>query len=412
MRSILNIRKIKSTNIFNIQLDSIGVGIANASATFLPVFLSRLNATSVEVGLLSALPSIAGLLLAIPAGQLLHRQRNILPWYAITRAIFIGGYALSSLVTLIIPRSLWVLAILVIWGIIAIPQTILSITFNVVMNQIAGAEGRFELMTRRWSLLSIVTAISVFLAGLFLEKLPFPLNYQLVLIILSLGGILSYYASTSLILPPTGSKPSQRAKFNLGFKYSIFLVRKEKPFLTLILKRFVFIFGISLSLPLFPLYYVRVVHATDGWIATIATIQTAVLVAGYFFWTFESRKRGSRFVLLMTTLGLSLYPLVTAFTTLPWVIAIIAGFAGIFQAGVDLVLFDELMKTIPTSSTSLFVSVAQTISYLAAIISPLLGTYLAGFIGYGNALIISAIFLFIGFILFALPSKNPHSTVS
>ena len=242
MRSILNIRKINSTNTFNIQLDSIGVGIANASATFLPVFLSRLNATNLEVGLLSALPSIAGLLLAIPAGQLLHRQRNILPWYAITRAIFIGGYALSGLVTLIIPRSLWVLAILVIWGIIAIPQTILSITFNVVMNQIAGAEGRFELMTRRWSLLSIVTAISVFLAGLFLEKLPFPLNYQLVLILLSLGGILSYYASTSLILPPTGPKPSHRAKFKLGFKYSIFLVHKEKPFLLLIPQTICFYF--------------------------------------------------------------------------------------------------------------------------------------------------------------------------
>jgi MFS family permease len=154
------------------------------------------------------------------------------------------------------------------------------------------------------------------------------------------------------------------------------------------------------------------VHATDGWIATIATIQTAVLVVGYFFWTFESRRRGSRFVLLMTTSGLSLYPLVTAFTTLPWVIAIIAGFAGIFQAGVDLVLFDELMKTIPSSSSSLFVSVAQTISYLAAIISPLLGTYLAGFIGYANVLIISGIFLFIGFVLFAIPSKNQLSKVS
>ncbi len=405
-------KKSKSRNNLNIQLDSIGVGVANASATFLPVFLSRLNATSVEVGLLSALPSIAGLILAIPAGQLLQRQKNILPWYAITRAMFIAGYAFSSIVTFLIPRSYWVVAILIIWGVVAVPQTILSITFNVVMNQIAGSEGRFELMTRRWSLLSIVTALSVFLAGILLEKLSFPFNYQLVLILLSLGGILSYYASSVLILPTPGSIPKKRLEYRFGFKHAFAIVRKEKPFLTLILKRFVFLFGLSLALPLFPLYYVRVVRATDGWIATIATIQTAVLVAGYFFWTFESRKRGSRFVLLTTTFGLSLYPLVTAFTTLPWMIAIIAGFAGIFQAGVDLVLFDELMKTIPSSSSSLFVSVAQTLSYLAAIISPLIGTYLAGFIGYGNALIISAMFLFLGFVLFMIPLKKSQSTIS
>lgn len=45
---------IQRRNFRNVELDAIAVGLANAAAPFLPVFLTRLGASSFQVGLLSS----------------------------------------------------------------------------------------------------------------------------------------------------------------------------------------------------------------------------------------------------------------------------------------------------------------------------------------------------------------------
>ncbi|HQJ02769.1 MAG TPA: hypothetical protein PK150_02635, partial [Anaerolineaceae bacterium] len=80
-------------NYIGVQLDAIGVGIASAAAPYLPVFLARLGATSTEVGLLTTMPALTGLILAIPMGRFLQRQKNIVRWYSMMRLSAILGYA-------------------------------------------------------------------------------------------------------------------------------------------------------------------------------------------------------------------------------------------------------------------------------------------------------------------------------
>jgi MFS family permease len=146
---------------------------------------------------------------------------------------------------------------------------------------------------------------------------------------------------------------------------------------------------------------VREVEASNAWIGIINTAQTAVLLVGYFLWTRTSRLRGSRFVLLWTTFVMSLYPALVAATQRVELIALYAGLAGIFQAGVDLVFFDELMKTVPVQYSATFVSLAQSLQYLSAVLAPLVGTALAGVIGLGGALLVSAALRLLGFVMFA-----------
>lgn len=169
-------------------------------------------------------------------------------------------------------------------------------------------------------------------------------------------------------------------------------------------KRLLVMSGIQLSAPLIPLYLVRVVHASDGWISIITMTQTAILVIGYFFWTRQSRRRGSRAVLLWTTFGISLYPLLISLTVLPWQIAVFAGIAGIFQAGLDLVFFDELMKTVPIEYSAIFVSFAQMMQFLAAIFSPMIGTFIADAFSIQTGLVVASIIRLSGFLAFF--SKN------
>jgi len=81
-------------------------------------------------------------------------------------------------------------------------------------------------------------------------------------------------------------------------------------------------------------------------------------------------------------------------------IILIAGAAGFFAGGLDLVFFDELMKTVPPEFSATFVSLAQSMQYFSTIVAPLIGTVVAGFIGLGGALWLSAGMRLVGFLLF------------
>ncbi len=218
-------------------------------------------------------------------------------------------------------------------------------------------------------------------------------------LVFSLGGVLAYIGSNSLVIPA----PVKSIKKKVPHQPPQLLYRiwNEKPFLNVVAKRFIFLFGLAMITPLFPLYYVREANLSDASIALISTVQTGVLVFGYFFWMARSRETGTRRSLLITTLGLAFYPLLISFTHNVIGLVLIAGAAGIFQAGVDLTFFDELMDAVPQGSSSTFVAFYQEIQYSSAIIAPLLGTFIAGKIGYSSSLLIGSGFLFAGFILFA-----------
>ncbi len=395
-------------NFRNVQIDAIGVGLANAAAPFLPVFLTHLEATSFQVSLLSAMPAFTGLLLAIPLGRFLQRQSNIVRWFSIARLIVIACYALTGIISFFIPEAILVNSILLIWAIATLPQTVVAITFSVVMNAVAGPDRRFELMSRRWSTMGVTTTLMVIAIGQLLEKVLFPLNYQIMFIALSIGGLISFYYSSHLKLPlNTSSSLEQSRSIRSQFRETKRLVLTEKPFITFMMKRFIFMSGVSLSAPLIPLYLVRYVHASDQWISFINMSQTAVMLVGYFLWTRLGKRRGTRAILVATTFGLSLYPFLMALTTSTWQIAIVAGIAGIFQAGLDLVFFDELMKVVPVEYSALFVGLAQSIQYLAAIASPLIGSWIADTFSLPVGLFAAAGLRFVGFLLFWLRKRSP-----
>jgi hypothetical protein len=190
------------------------------------------------------------------------------------------------------------------------------------------------------------------------------------------------------------------------------LVFSERPFIAMSVKRLIYIFGSTLVAPLFTLYYVRVVKASDAWISAIVTTQSAILLIGYSIWTHQHRRRGSRFILLSTTLALGLYPALTAITRLPWMLVLYAGFAGIFQAGMNLVFFDELMKTVPPQHSATFISVDQSAQNALAMSAPLISTSLSNLIGIPAALWIGTGVRLVAFGLFLRGKEGKPSVTS
>lgn len=401
--------EIKKRNFRNVQIDAVGIGLANAAAPFLPVFLTRLGASSFQVGLLTSMPAFTGFVLSIVIGTFLQRKRNVVPWFGAARLLVVSSYALTGIVPFLVPRDYQVPAVLAIWALATLPQIVVNVAFSVVMNAVAGPEGRYDLMSRRWSILGLTTAITVAITGQILNRLDFPINYQFVFMGLSIGGLISFYYSSSIKVRPLDPMPSHKGE-SLGQRLRGYynLVRGEKPFLTFTGMRIVYLTGSALAAPLFPLYYVRVIEANDSWIGIINFSQTFVLLIGYYLWTRLSRRKGGRFVLIRTTLGVAIYPAILAVTHRVELVALFAGIAGILQAGIDLVFFDELMKTVPEQNSPTFVSLARSLEYMSAMVAPLAGSLLADTIGIPGALLISAAFRMAGFLLF-LTYRSPQS---
>lgn len=390
-------------NFRNVQIDAVGVGLASTGAPFLPVFLTRLGASTLSVSMLTFMPAVTGLALAIPLGQFLQRQRNIVPWFSRARLAVLSCYALTGLIPFLLPNVASVYGVLAVWALATIPQTVLNIAFSVVMNSVAGPAGRYELMTHRWSILGLTNAATSLIAGqiLDLKQLPFPLNYQLVFIALSLGGLISFYFSSQIILRdniqhPGGARHPLRERVT-GYVHQIL---DEKPFVSFVAKRFVFLTGAALAAPLLPIYYVRVLHASDSWIALINIAANSTVILGYFFWTLQSRRRGSTVVLLATTFGASLFPILVGISHQVWPVVLFAGLSGVFQAGLNLVLFDELMKRVPENYSATFVAAAQALQYMSSIVAPLITTWLSNTLGFAPALILAGSVSLVGFMLF------------
>jgi hypothetical protein len=397
-----NVTPIQRDNFIKVQIDGVGIGLASAAAPFLPVFLTRLGATNFQVGLLTAMPALTGLFLAIAVGNFLQSRRQVVPWYSLMRLMVVMSYALTGIVPFIVPHEQAVPAVLFIWAAATLPQTFVNVAFSVVMNAVAGPKGRYDLMSRRWTILGLTTSITVALVGQALDRINFPLNYQVVFMGLSLGGLLSYAFSSRIDLPDA-APPKRQSGLSVSqrFKNYVSLILGEKAFVSFTAKRFVYLSAAALGAPLFPLYFVRTLQASDAWIGAISTAQTAIVLIGYPFWSQQWRRRGAHFVLLWTTLGLTLYPALTALTNRVELVVVYATLSGLFQAGLDLVFFDELMKSVPPEYSATFVSLAQSLQYVSTVASPLVGTLLADHIGIGGGLLVSAALRLIGFALFA-----------
>ncbi|MEI8165540.1 MAG: MFS transporter [Chloroflexales bacterium] len=391
VRSLLRPRTVAERNVRNVLIDGVGVGIVAGVGSFLPIFLARLGSSNLLIGLLTALPALTGAILAVAVGRFLEGQRNVVRWYAGLRVWVLWSYALFGLLPFVMPLTLVPWAVIVIWAIVTVPGTIVNVAFTVVMGGVAGPNNRFAVMSLRWSSLGVVTALTVALVGQILDRIAFPLNYQLVFIGSFVGGLLSFFFSRSISLPdqvpPTGTPPG-RPGFARWASALTTVVRTAPPtFLRFAASAFVFRCGTAMAVPLLPLYWVRTVGASDAWIGIITTANSGVLLVAYTIWALVTKRFGVGNVLLASSFGLALYPLAAASTTSVVLLTLFAGLSGFCTAGNDLVNFDLVLSSIPADRQAGYVGFYQTLQNTALFIMPLVGTVLADNLGISAGLV-------------------------
>lgn len=161
-----------------------------STVAFLAIYAARAGAAPGQIGLLTAIPALTSLLLSLPAGRWLHRfpAGRATVWSAFVSRILFLSYVL---IPWLFPVNLQVQALLVAAFLIAVPTTVINISFSQFFVEAVPIEYRGMVVGTRMALMSLISFPVTLLCGVILARMPFPSGYQVVFFIGFLGAILT-----------------------------------------------------------------------------------------------------------------------------------------------------------------------------------------------------------------------------
>jgi len=372
-------------NVRNLYSETIWFGILNGlTATFVSVFALRLGATTGQIGWLTALPALVNIVWLIPAARLIERQHDPLQLSVRTGLLQRLGYLAMAAMPFLIATGR-VEALIAINTLITVPTAVINTAITALIPDLTSPERRGQVVSTRWLILSAMATVAALLGGKFLDLVSVPLNYQLLLGTGAIVSLLSFVYLRRIRVPATVLaqrviRPRRRASLS-GLRQSLGSILSQRDFVRFAAVSFVLYWGLHLPGALWPVLRVRDLGATDTWIGLIAVVVDASTIGGYFLWGRVAARRGNRWVLIVTTLGVSAYTLFTAMVpTISWML-LTSVLGGLTWAGCNLALFNAMLGVCPDDRRPTYIAVYTALMNIAAFAGPLLGAALSDWIG-------------------------------
>ncbi len=369
--------------------------------SFLSVFVVRLGASNLLVSLLTSLPALVMAFSSIPAGRIVEQQRDMVRYTNRVRISHRVSFLLIALLPFVVDKGL-VEIIVLIWAIKSIPATLLESSWMAVAAEVIPPERRARVNGMRWAILSVVTAASTVAFGYILDRLPFPLNYQIVFFVSFVGGMAGIYFFGQLRIPE--NVPPERAKrTSIPFQQRVrayLRAIKVPAFIKYEIAATVLRFGVNLPAALYTIYWVDDLNASDLWISWQGAVGKLALIVGYIVWGRIISRKGYRAPLLICTTLLGLYPALTGLANDQLWLPALAIVQGFFSTGVDIAFFDTLLAVSPTEGRPSFIALNTMLASLTIFFAPLVGNFLADWVDIHGAFFIAAGFHILTAILF------------
>ena len=351
---------------------------AGGITAFLPVFLARLGASPALLGWHTAAPALLVVFVLIPAAMIAERYADQVRVRVRSAMIYQVFYLVCALVPFVVPAAWLPVLLVILWTLKTVPEAVAIPAWTSVIARAVSPKRRARLNGTRWALLSVMSAASSALFGWMLDRIAFPLNYQLVFFISFGAAWLDPYFFSFIRVPPLSDAIAERSRNILRHLVEYLRpVFSHQPFVGFLGATFLYRIALSMPVPLFTLYWVNQLRAPDTFIGFRGTVGHISLVFGYMVWGRSANRIGHRRVLIICALGLALYPLLTAISPNSWWLFPAAAVWGLTASGVDIGLFDIMLASCPSYRGPLFAAVWSLVANAAMFIGPLLGSALA-----------------------------------
>lgn len=373
--------------------------LSGSVVNFLTVYATRLGASELQVGLIGAVSAIVSLFLAIPSGRWLSKRDT-------NRAIFWTSvfYRIGFLFFIFLPWMFGdagqVIAIIVITLLMAIPLTPLGVGFNALFAEAVPDRYRAHVAGTRNIMLAITFILTSLVSGYILDTLPFPIGYQIVFGIGAFGAAMSSYHlyfvrpvqdDTSALQPVPEPASAKSALSPRGVFSLLRLDILSTPFKRVLLAMLAFHFAHNLTTPVYPLYNVRVLELNDNHIGISQALYYLTMLIGSTRLRSIVHRIGHKKVTGLGVAGMSLYPLLLAFTTEVWQFYAIALLGGFTWAWTNGAYANYMLERIPPDDRPSHLAWYTIILNFAILTGSLGGSAIAGQIGLASALILFAL---------------------
>ncbi len=396
------------SNFMHLYMDIGWYGVLSGSAiNFLNIYATRLGASGLQIGLIGAMSAIVNLFLAIPAGRWLQTQRTgkAIFWSSV---FYRAGFVLFILLPWLFNGAAQVAAIIVITFLMAIPLTPLGVGFNALFAESVPSEYRAHVAGIRNVMLALTFMLTSLVSGYILNKVPFPIGYQIVFGIGAFGAAMSSY-HLYFIRPLQTDTPTLQSYPNPDSLKNSFSPRKifssirfdvwKTKFRKVLFGLFAFHLSQYLAIPLFPLFNVRVLNLNDNEIGIGTALFYLTVLLGATQLRKFAHKIGNRNVTGWGVVGIAFYPFLLALSSNVWHFYGISLFGGFVFAMINGALANYMLEHIPAHDRPSHLAWYVIILNMAVLIGSLGGPAFADIIGLAPALIVFAVFRFIAGII-------------
>jgi MFS family permease len=385
-------------NIRQLYWDVLWFGIlAGSTLAFQSVYAVRLGATGLQIGLISAGPAVIGLMFTLPSGRWIEGKSLIKVSFQSSIWQRLGYLVLVALPWLFPSPEGQVWGLIWMTLVVSVAGTVLAISFNAMFAEVVPPDYRAYAVGRRNIIMAISITLTTILSGQILDRVTFPLNYQIVFLVGAVGALLSSYHLGRIRKP---KEVDEKDDPPVGKAEGGTLVIKRKSLLRLDL--LVGPFGIFMlsylafyafqyfPVPLFPIAYVDKLHMTDGMIGVGTAIFYGAMMVASFRLGYVSTRFGHRRVLVVSAVLFPIFPLLMAIATGPALYYLACLIGGSVNAMLTGAVLNRLMERVPPGDRPAHMTLHNLALNLGVLAGSLLGPISAGLFGLQPALYLSA----------------------
>jgi MFS family permease len=389
-------------NIALLYLDIAAASILSAAASFNSAFALRLGASNALIGLMTSLPALITMLGMIPASAVVEGQskrwRAMLRSLGITRILFIP----AAFIPWLLPAGQQAVALAALLILRNVPILVFSAGWDSALADIIPPRLRSQVFSWRNILATAAVVVALLLIRPWLQWASFPLNYQVVYFVGGLGGMLSLWFLMRMRVPDV--VPLARREGKRGFRLAdVRQVLSGQPqYVRFVVNTLIGNAGAFLASPVYMIFYVRALHASDGWIASSTLVANLSTMLGYLAWRRLLPRFGESRTLRVTWPLTGLLPLLIGISTSLNVVLLVIFVYGLVTPGLNLSHYNTLLEACPQQRRPMYISVYSSLVNVFAFILPMAGVALADSIGLTWTLVIAGSLWIVGGLSFSL----------
>lgn len=357
---------------------------------FLAIFAARSGATREQLGLLSAIPALISLLFSLPSGNLTRRlgaHKATILGAALAR-IPLLAYVVLPLVLL--PQH-WVTGLLVTAAVLAVPQTLVGVSFNQFLMESVPTRHRGEVVALRMAIMAVITFLVTMGSGQLLTRLAFPTGYQVVFFFGALGaGLTTYHIWRTKPIPDPDQRVLSTQIVSPPRRFFPHLDAQGLSYLRILGLLFAFNFVNSMFVPVVPDLLVNRLQLSDATIS-LGTALTYMLVFGVSLVIARLiRRLGNQRTTAVGALILVLHALTLAFArdeTLYFASILIGGLG---SGMLSTAQYNYNLDHVPFAERSNWMGINLFTGNASALLGALAGPLVANLTGLGGAFLVFA----------------------